>query len=62
MEEFQILSTSSVDFLGKLAEKMANGDHMIAEQLATSCIYEPVAKNPKLAHVTEEGATIFYRP
>lgn len=71
MEVFQIPSTSSacilsnpfpVDFLGKLAEKIANGDHMIAEHLATSCICEPVAKNPKLDHVTEEGATIFDGP
>lgn len=37
----------SIEFLGKLIEKVANGDHLISGCLGTGCRCEPVAKRPK---------------
>lgn len=46
-------------FLGKLTEKIANSNHMIAGHLTTSCKCEQIAKPLKCGHITR-GNTIIY--
>lgn len=43
------------DFLGKPAEKIANGNHMIIGCFAIDCKCKPVDKCPKCGHMTEWG-------
>lgn len=48
----QQLATFPVDFLGKLEEKIANGNHTITRHLATICNCEQIAKHSDLEHKT----------
>lgn len=49
------------DFGGKLAEKIANGSHMIAGYLATVHKYKQAAKSPKCDHMTRRRPNLMYR-
>lgn len=49
------------DLGGKLAEKIANGSHMIAGHLATVHKYKQVAKGPKCDHMTRRRPNVMYR-
>lgn len=42
----------AIDFGGKLAEKIANGSHMITGHLATVHKDKQVSKSPKCDHMT----------
>lgn len=46
-----------IDFLGKLAEKIANGYHMIAGHLVTSYKHEQVDKHPNYSRKPGGGGS-----